>query len=93
MSLNMFFLVSGPSPSSYRPLTIDTPAEPPSRSSSLASSSWSRASILPCIPAGGVASVDWDVAMVDVAVTFAVGIAVASVSLLVLEDVMEAECL
>lgn len=49
MSLNMFFFVSGPRPSSYRPLTMDTPAEPPSRSSSLERSSWSRASILPCI--------------------------------------------
>lgn len=48
MSRNMFFLDSGPKPSSYLPLTIETPAEPPSRSRSLVSSSWSLASSLPC---------------------------------------------
>lgn len=53
MSLNIFFLVSGPNPSSYRPSTIDTPAEPPSLSSNLVRSSWSRASILPFIDAVG----------------------------------------
>lgn len=49
MSLNIFFLVSGPKPSSYRPLTIETPAEPPSRSSSFERSSWSLARSFPLI--------------------------------------------
>lgn len=62
MSLNMFFLVSGPSPSSYLPLTIVTPALPPSRSSSFARSSWSRVSILPFIPVDGALATVFTVA-------------------------------